>query len=36
MRTLTLVIYGVDEAGQMQARSRVFTIMHDRLLSLES
>lgn len=36
MRTLTLVLYGVDEAGQLQSLSRVFTIMHDRLLSLES
>ncbi len=34
-RTLTFVATGIDDAGQFQIRSRTFTLMHDRLISLE-
>jgi hypothetical protein len=33
--TITFVALGTDAEGQMQMRSRVFTILYDRLLTLE-
>jgi hypothetical protein len=33
-KTLTLTITGVDENGDPLISTRVFTIMHDRMISL--
>jgi hypothetical protein len=33
--TLTFAVTGMDEAGQFQIRTRTFTILYDRLLTLE-